>query len=647
MIQSQTSVQPFDRAARRKSSSREKVNIISGMTWTKKWIWVNILLLFVSIGINTDVLGNQPTLKWKDFTPVAYQNNPKLLEYLQAGQYENLDLLLDKIQKEKKQNQYYRYHLASAYGELSIIEYGESLIKWAQAKPKSYHAQYMAGWYCVKKAWEERGGGWANTVSDKGWQEFEKYLAKAKMYLEQAVSINKELPYAFSQLITVAKGQSDDELAQKAFQQAIKADNTHYSSYLNRLDSLYSKWGGSRLESYQFAKRYSSTTPQHSRLEQLIIGFHTEMAKQYDFEAEWYRRPEVWNEIKDAFERLKTKQDGYLSSWDMNYYARKGALAERYAEIQPLMEKIGVSWDSEIWDHKLEIFLLARLKSYNAAGKKLTEQMIGEWYREQVDPFIKSYPNNSWNYYLRGQSNQFAHDYTKAEQDYLMAIKLEQGNRRYRKQLLDRLTDLYLKDMKNTDKLISFFDEYVERHPDNAEIYKRYGYLLAYKIKDSNKNLKKALDLVEKSWELDPDQDPGIIKYASWIAKDLQKHTKWHDYALEYLKIAERHGKTTTRYADALYVYGSMLSLCRDIRYSDPQKALEYLEKSYALNDSPDYPLYWYLAFTCSKLKQRDKAKKYCQIGLKLNPNNKSLKQMLENIERRIRDEKSKSKFSD
>src|SRR5690606_9898351 len=62
----------------------------------------------------------------------------------------------------------------------------------------------MRGELEIVLAWKARGGGWANTVTEQGWEEFFRQLENARGHLAAAHAAHPEFPEAATKMITVA-----------------------------------------------------------------------------------------------------------------------------------------------------------------------------------------------------------------------------------------------------------------------------------------------------------------------------------------------------------------------------------------------------------------------------------------------------------
>lgn len=81
-------------------------------------------------------------------------------------------------------------------------------------------------------------------MTDEGWKGFAE-MGEARQHLELAAAADERLPHPLAFLITVAMGESDDELARKSFETAIQRQPDFTAAYNNYLYSLTPRWGGS------------------------------------------------------------------------------------------------------------------------------------------------------------------------------------------------------------------------------------------------------------------------------------------------------------------------------------------------------------------------------------------------------------------
>lgn len=113
----------------------------------------------------------------------------------------------------------------------------------------------------VNLAWQERGGGYAGTVTEQGWRGFGKHLAKARSLLLQAWHERPDLPEAAHDQIAVTMGAEGvaGEDPRFWFDRAVAADFDMPNAYSALLWAMRPRWGGSHELMLQFGRECLST----------------------------------------------------------------------------------------------------------------------------------------------------------------------------------------------------------------------------------------------------------------------------------------------------------------------------------------------------------------------------------------------------
>lgn len=103
----------------------------------------------------------------------------------------------------------------------------------------------IGGQYHVQKGWEARGGGFANTVSDKGWEGFQKHLESAAESFGKAWQLNTNAALPAVRMIYVTMGTSDTEEMRMWFDRALSAEIDNAEAWSAMRFALYPRWHGS------------------------------------------------------------------------------------------------------------------------------------------------------------------------------------------------------------------------------------------------------------------------------------------------------------------------------------------------------------------------------------------------------------------
>lgn len=182
------------------------------------------------------------------YPPKQYPPNPDPgLALFHGRQWAALDAHLDALRKRPRDPQRLRSPYQLAVGKLGTVSTKElpTIEAWIEARPKSVHARWLLGAVLISYAWQARGGGYANTVSDKGWKLFHERVRQARAALESALELDPKHGPSWSSLIVVAMAESNKAKLREAFDKAMAADPDDFHACSRYLNAIYPKWGGS------------------------------------------------------------------------------------------------------------------------------------------------------------------------------------------------------------------------------------------------------------------------------------------------------------------------------------------------------------------------------------------------------------------
>lgn len=186
-----------------------------------------------------------------------YQNG--VARMLREEEFERLDCLADQVRsgRERFPGGAWKLHLLYA-GLYLPVEYPQHatqedwtvllqhLRRWIAARPNSITARVAFAWAHLQYAWDARGDGYANTVSESGWKLFEQRTAEARKILEEASRLPDRCPEWYLAMQKLAENESwGKNEARSLFEEAFKFEPDYY--YYARLLAYYllPKWSGS------------------------------------------------------------------------------------------------------------------------------------------------------------------------------------------------------------------------------------------------------------------------------------------------------------------------------------------------------------------------------------------------------------------
>ncbi len=139
------------------------------------------------------------------------------------------------------------------YSSLSLSSHCGSRY-WGRLEQKlKPHADKIDPWFremiqgraAIAWAWESRGGGWGDTVSQDGWHGFGKNLEKARKHFYKAIELFPDRISAHIRLITVEMGGGSQKEMIKVFKELVWYDSTNEAGWNNLIWGLLPRWCGS------------------------------------------------------------------------------------------------------------------------------------------------------------------------------------------------------------------------------------------------------------------------------------------------------------------------------------------------------------------------------------------------------------------
>jgi hypothetical protein len=180
---------------------------------------------------------------------------------------------------------------------------------------------HLEGYAEIWRAWGERGGGWATTVSEKGWEGFAEHMSKAEDLLTKAWQLNSNRADTAYLMMQVELGQGRGRLRMETwFNRAMSLESNYFDAVTLMSFYLEPRWYGSEHEALGFARACVASDKWDGQVPLILVNVHHSLAtyyKQGDSPAYWHR-PEVWADVKSAYDKFfALNPDGV--SWRHNY----------------------------------------------------------------------------------------------------------------------------------------------------------------------------------------------------------------------------------------------------------------------------------------------------------------------------------------
>jgi tetratricopeptide (TPR) repeat protein len=227
---------------------------------------------------------------------------------------------------------------------------------------------YFQGTFYIDYAWEARGSGFANTVTEVGWQKFKERTTVARKALEEAWNLDKTDSQSAAAMIEVelAIGEGNRDEMEKWFWRAMDADNDNLDACNKKLRWLEPKWHGSPEDLLEFARTCRDTKNWSSGIPLLLAEAHHRLAG-YLPEAkrfEYMSDPDVWREIHGVYlDYLKNVPEDLVARSE---YADFCYLCGQYKEGHEQFQKLG---DQLAQGDRFSMVTLAEIK--HATGEKV------------------------------------------------------------------------------------------------------------------------------------------------------------------------------------------------------------------------------------------------------------------------------------
>ena len=255
------------------------------------------------------------------------------------------------------------------------------LQKWMSDRPDSITARVALAKSYVGYAFEARGDGWANTVSQSGWRLFRERLQKAKDTLDDAASLPAKCPEWYLAMQQVALYQPWGlPQAQQLFSKAVAFEPDYFYYYMMYADFLAPKWNGEPGDVERFAKE---TADRIGGPLGDIVYFRVATDVVCHCVDEEVLQNMSWRRIQRGYAELEKRSgSSYTNQNAMAYLAIKKL---DWVVADQFFRRIGDHRDDDVWDEK-----------YFADNKKWAVSMApSAAFQQSVDDAIRAHIRSS------------------------------------------------------------------------------------------------------------------------------------------------------------------------------------------------------------------------------------------------------------
>lgn len=217
---------------------------------------------------------------------------------------------------------------------------------WVRARPESPSAHLAHARVHLAHAWAYRGSGYSHTVDANNWAPFNKYLSKARRYLELHKKIASVDPRWYETMLLIATAQNwERPKFERLLAEALEREPLFYQTYFNALDYLLPKWHGDVTEVEAFAQSAVKRTlaTEGRGMYARIYWF----ASQSQFDNRLFEDSKVdWPRMREGFDDVVAR---YPDAWNMTNFAKFACLAGDQPKAREMLKRVGEHAARQAW----------------------------------------------------------------------------------------------------------------------------------------------------------------------------------------------------------------------------------------------------------------------------------------------------------
>jgi tetratricopeptide (TPR) repeat protein len=170
-------------------------------------------------------------------------------------------------------------------------------------------------------AWEARGNGYVDTVTEEGFRKFGERLQEAGKALEAAWKLRPDdgKTATLMLIVELGIGDGDRDRMELWFRRALEADPDNKDACLNKLYWLEPKWHGSSEAMLAFGRACRDTKNWRSGIPLLLPDAHYRLTRYLDAEErlKYLGAPSFWDDVHEVYtEYLKRMPNDTLARTD-------------------------------------------------------------------------------------------------------------------------------------------------------------------------------------------------------------------------------------------------------------------------------------------------------------------------------------------
>lgn len=212
----------------------------------------------------------------------------------------------------------------------------------------------------IDRAWDARGGGYADTVTRDGAETFLQRLARAATLCERAADAAPRGPVVWVPLLWPAIGQSAPHATfRRRWDALVTRDPHNRQGHVAALQYWCAKWHGSNDEMLAFARDaarrapdgWAAVLPLQAHIEWNLAEENEGLRRSLGTVRTWETSPEIRADIDAALAWAETAPTHAMALHDLSVVAYALVRASRFVEADALLAGLGYRVSAYPWDY--------------------------------------------------------------------------------------------------------------------------------------------------------------------------------------------------------------------------------------------------------------------------------------------------------
>jgi hypothetical protein len=219
-----------------------------------------------------------------------------------------------------------------------------------QGPAYAWLASVLTGEAEISRAWQARGGGYANTVSPAGWEGFSKHLAIAREQLTSAWRLHPEWPLAPARMIYVSMGDADITEMRRWFDLTTTAQIDYPEAWNDMRWALRPRWFGNEAAMLAFGRTALNSGRFDTDVPRKYMDTLADLKSEESLPAGTYLfgRRDIWPDLQKMYQgyvaaSTNDEQRGWCST-----YATVAYLAGKIAVARDQLSQL--DWSPNKWN---------------------------------------------------------------------------------------------------------------------------------------------------------------------------------------------------------------------------------------------------------------------------------------------------------